>query len=157
MNTYQEIVDFLEESNAIEGVHSDEALTDAAVAWERATQFKALGPKEILELHKELMGRISPEIAGQFRKVAVRVGTWIAPNPGMINRLLYQWSMNHGRAKMWEQIKSAHVAFEKIHPFEDGNGRIGRIIMNWQCVKAGLPIVNIHVGDEQKSYYQWFK
>jgi Fic family protein len=49
-----------------------------------------------------------------------------------------------------------HVKFEKIHPFEDGNGRIGRILLNWQRVKAGLPILTIYEKDKH-AYYKWFE
>ena len=54
-------------------------------------------------------------------------------------------------------IKRWHIQFEHIHPFEDGNGRVGRILMNFQLVKKGLPILVIHEGKEQREYYKWFK
>ena len=54
-------------------------------------------------------------------------------------------------------IKDWHIQFEHIHPFEDGNGRVGRILMNLQLLNEGLPILVIHQGEEQKRYYKWFK
>jgi hypothetical protein len=54
-------------------------------------------------------------------------------------------------------IKQWHINFEGIHPFEDGNGRIGRILMNLQRLSVGLPILIIHEGEEQFEYYKWFK
>ena len=47
--------------------------------------------------------------------------------------------------------------FVFIHPFEDGNGRVGRILMNLQMLKLKLPIMVIHEGREQQSYYRWFR
>jgi len=49
-----------------------------------------------------------------------------------------------------------HIHFEKIHPFVDGNGRMGRILMNWQRVKVGLQPLIIWASERQ-AYYAWFK
>jgi len=57
--------------------------------------------------------------------------------------------------KNGKHIQLDHITFEKIHPFIDGNGRIGRIFMNWQRKKAGLPILVIKEAEKQK-YYDWF-
>jgi len=56
-----------------------------------------------------------------------------------------------------ECAKAMHVDFEDIHPFEDGNGRCGRHIMNKHRLELGLPIHVIHEGKEQQEYYGWFK
>jgi len=48
-----------------------------------------------------------------------------------------------------------HINFEKIHPFIDGNGRIGRMLLNWQRVKLGLPVLVIKESEKQE-YYKWF-
>jgi len=58
--------------------------------------------------------------------------------------------------KSIRDIKLSHIEFENIHPFEDGNGRVGRILMNIQCLNAGLPLLVIHTGKEQQKYYTWF-
>ncbi len=55
----------------------------------------------------------------------------------------------------WSQ--QLHVSYEKIHPFVDGNGRTGRMFMNWWRLTNGLPLLIIHEGDEQYNYYQWFQ
>jgi hypothetical protein len=49
-----------------------------------------------------------------------------------------------------------HVSFEHLHPFRDGNGRVGRILYNWQRLKLGLPIHVIKYEDRWE-YYNWFK
>jgi fido (protein-threonine AMPylation protein) len=52
--------------------------------------------------------------------------------------------------------RDAHVRFEHIHPFVDGNGRLGRMLMNWQRKQEGLDILVIE--DAKKhEYYEWFK
>jgi len=78
-------------------------------------------------------------------------------SPALLEHDILKWIDTHCDAKTDETIKKAHIAFEKIHPFEDGNGRVGRIILNFQRVKAGLPILVIHTGKEQQEYYKWFK
>ena len=54
------------------------------------------------------------------------------------------------------RIALAHAQFETIHPFLDGNGRIGRILYNVHRLSMGLPLHIIHVGEEQQEYYKWF-
>ena len=54
------------------------------------------------------------------------------------------------------RIKKDHVEFESIHPFVDGNGRIGRLLMNWERIKLGLPIIIIYE-KSKGEYYAWFR
>ena len=102
------------------------------------------------------MYHIDPRIAGKLRGVNVRVGSSIRPDHtlvyGLINELLREPA-----PKTEEEIKQWHIKFEEIHPFEDGNGRSGRILMNWQRVSNGLPLLIIHTGEEQLTYYKWFR
>jgi len=70
----------------------------------------------------------------------------------MIKAALYDWCEDLKESKNW---KSMHIQFEKIHPFIDGNGRIGRILMNWHRLKLGLPI-KIIIETEKYNYYKWF-
>lgn len=52
--------------------------------------------------------------------------------------------------------KTLHIVFEKIHPWMDGNGRTGRIFMNWHRIKIlGLPLKTIKYED-RFDYYKWF-
>jgi Fic family protein len=54
-----------------------------------------------------------------------------------------------------ECVALFHLRFESIHPFIDGNGRTGRLLMNLQLIKTGLPAVNIKFSD-RKRYYDAF-
>jgi Fic family protein len=148
-------VEFLTESNYIEA--EDDNIEQAARAWDYIKQQKDLSNQAICKAHKTLMiGKPYPPPRGFYRSVPqinVTVGRHAAPGWYMVDGLMTNWCMDY------EQMgwKKAHVAFETIHPFVDGNGRIGRILMNWQRLQEGLPILIIHEGPEQMEYYKWFK
>lgn len=150
------IIDFLKQSNYIESEYSKKALNDAISAWGYLIKKDNITFNRIIEAHRLLIINISPNIAGKLRDYDVRVGYRICPKWYNINELLINWVKLHAKANTEEKIKQAHIAFEKIHPFGDGNGRIGRIIMNWQRIKNKLPILIIHEGSQQREYYKWF-
>lgn len=58
---------------------------------------------------------------------------------------------NHCKKKVLEHILDFHVHFEQIHPFQDGNGRVGRLIMFKECLANG--IVPFIITDELKLFY----
>lgn len=51
-----------------------------------------------------------------------------------------------------EKVCLFHLKFELIHPFLDGNGRTGRLILNLELMKAGYPPINIKFKERQKYY-----
>lgn len=113
---------------------------------------------DLLQAHKILMDGILKE-AGNFRMVNVRVGNHIAPPPYMVSKHmgeLFDWLKDSDEHPL---VKSCvfHYEFEFIHPFSDGNGRIGRlwqsvILYHWKNIFSSLPIESI-IRDNQQKYY----
>ena len=119
-----------------------------------------LDENEILNIHTlVLMDR--PEARGKYRSVPVRIlGTNAKPSepylikPNMEN--LINWYKNEKELSMIERIALFHLKFETIHPFLDGNGRTGRLILNFELMKNGYVPINIKYKDRRR-YYDAFK
>lgn len=158
----QNEIDFLKESNAIESEFSQEALEDAQAAWEYGKEHRSkIDLKVILRIHELLMRRLNSKIAGSWRvNIAVEVGNRYcsAKSKYFIKKEVQEWldSCIHTGLGTEEDIKRWHVKFENIHPFVDGNGRTGRILLNLQRLNVNLPILIIKDSEKQK-YYDWFK
>lgn len=115
----------------------------------------------MLLLHKMLISNIRDDIAGRFRNENefVRVGSHIAPNPQEIEERIKKMLSEYNAINyenIIKRIARLHLTFEYIHPFVDGNGRIGRVINNYLLIREGFVPINIKFIDREK-YYQAFK
>lgn len=113
----------------------------------------------ILGIHLRLMNGIISD-AGQYRTHSVRImGSHVAlANYSKIPELVFDL-VNDIKAETGDIITSmanTHAKFEQIHPFSDGNGRTGRLIMLAQALKAGLvpPLV---VKERKHAYYKYLE
>lgn len=168
-----DIIEFLQQSNYIENEFSSEALDDAVAAWNYIMSKPTLNKGRILHIHSMLMKTrdIPEELKGEWRHPTetlsgnVSVGGHVKPHWKFVPIRMEDFiiavnnSLKSKYVKSGEQMKGTciamHVTFENIHPFIDGNGRVGRILMNWQMQKFGLPVMVIKEEDKQ-SYYKWF-
>lgn len=157
-------LEFLIQSNYIEDERGEQALEDAIKAWDYArNNFKDCGTlAHLINIHYILMCNIFNEIAGKIRDVNVTVGGRSCPDYTLVGGLLYEWLKGYGeqhKGKSDKQIdiicRQSHVDFEHIHPFQDGNGRTGRILYNMQRIRYGLDILVIKEEDKV-DYYNWF-
>ncbi len=111
----------------------------------------------IRTLHRHLLQGIHPE-AGQYSKHhRVIRGVEIALThpkdiPEEVGELLAAWGGKPVK-KTLREIASFHVQFELIHPFGDGNGRLGRILMALQCLERGYPPIVIETA-RKADYYE---
>lgn len=114
--------------------------------------------KFVLKLHKVLFHNILGENAGRFRKVQVFVmgAKEIPPNPeeieGEFSELIKWYKFNKKRYSPIILASYVHCGFEGIHPFVDGNGRVGRLLLNFILMKNGLPPVDIKQERRLKYY-----
>ena len=107
-----------------------------------------------------LIGGINDGIAGRFRAKGeyVRVGTYIAPAPEHVERQILATLLEYTsdlNSYFLDKISKFHLDFETIHPFNDGNGRIGRALINYQLQRLGFPSVIVR-DREKKDYYKAF-
>lgn len=173
------IEEFLKHSNWIEREYSDRAFKDAVKAWDYAyaRRKEPLSLKHILKIHNLLMKNIRPDIAGNLRTCDVYIGGERKEFVSMakLKIQLKRFTTEFGRVishknsipleELEKEIRENHVMFEGIHPFEDGNGRSGRILYNLLRQKCGLPVHVIHgwaqgedeFHKEQAEYYGWFR
>ncbi len=106
-----------------------------------------------------LMNR--PDDKGVYRRIPVRImGAYTEPvQPYMIAPKMEELiAKNEGREHSMhiiERIARFHLEFEGIHPFIDGNGRTGRLIMNLDLIRNGFPPINVKFAD-RKRYYDSF-
>ena len=126
------------------------------------TFFKAINEKAelsagmLINWHKKIFLDTKPDIAGRFRKYLVRVGDYRAPDWQDINKLIkefFEWYNKNKKAMHPVELTArAHYKFERIHPFGDGNGRIGRLITAYLLRKGSYPLLIIEY-KKRKSYY----
>ena len=118
----------------------------------------ALSEKYIKELHFLLKSGTSDSRfdwfgVGEYKKLANEVGGIDTTAPRAVAKEMKALldSYNSKKEKSLEDILSFHVAFERIHPFQDGNGRVGRLIMFGECLKHNIaPFI---IDEEHKLFY----
>ena len=120
-----------------------------------------LKTKLILSMHKTLLTDIDDNIAGRFRsgKEWVRVGNHLGANPQFVPTLMQELVDNYNQNKIsyfLDAVAHFHAEFETIHPFVDGNGRMGRILINLQLMNLGFPPIIIQNKNKHTEYYPLF-
>lgn len=113
----------------------------------------------ILKLHRMLLEGIDDQIAGRFRfgRETVQAGSHGGANPALVNGLMTElvkrYNATDDETYFLERIARFHAELEKIHPFLDGNGRLGRVLINRQLEMLGLPPVIIPAKTKQSDYF----
>lgn len=125
---------------------------------ELARQKRTIGEREIKDLHSLIMRGIDRNEAGRYRTLDVRAaGTeHVYPPHFRLRELMekfVEWLNSSDAAKLHpvEFASEEHYRFVSIHPFRDGNGRVGRLLMNLTLLRHGYPIAVI-TNERRKEY-----
>ncbi len=135
---------------------------NSVTAWkylENRFQWAHLFENDIFLLHeKQMRGHLHESDLGIYRKCGVRVGSYIVPPHGKIKPLMTQFIKRFAEGNT--DPLTMHYEFEKIHPFVDGNGRVGRLLWAWDLLRRGKqvhPILDHFDGknflEKRQEYY----
>lgn len=120
-----------------------------------AVEKRDINAHAILDLHQMVMRDIDAAWGGRLRNgpVFIKGSRHTPPNAAHLGEnldALISWA---GQSALHPILVAAevHFRFESLHPFFDGNGRTGRLLMNWQLLRAGFPLTVIQV--EERSRY----
>ena len=173
-------------SNAIEGSTLTYAETYAILYNDNSFKIEGKEPREIYEAinHKKALELVfknlqsNEEFDERFIKnlnqiinrdikytegyrtvqVFIQGSEHIPPEPEKVPNLMmyYIYNYNHDNQDIFTKISRNHIEFEKIHTFEDGNGRTGRLLINYELLKNNLPPVVIAKEDRVK-YFEFLR
>jgi len=90
---------------------------------------------------------------GDYKRLANEVGNEQTVPPAEVHKRVKELLAEYNAIKRidLDDVLNFHVCFERIHPFQDGNGRIGRLLLFWQCLQSG--IVPFIITEELRLYY----
>ena len=173
-------------SNAIEGSTLTYAETYAILYNDNSFKIEGKEPREIYEAinHKKALELVFKNLQNEdgfderfikklnetinrdikdtegYRAVQVfiRGSEHIPPAPEKIPNLMnyFVYNYNHDEEDIFTKIARYHIEFEKIHPFEDGNGRTGRLLLNYELLKKDIPPVVISK-EERVKYFEFLR
>jgi Fic family protein len=112
----------------------------------------------IKELHKILKNNTSDSqkswfAVGDYKRLANEVGGEETAQPSDVHQRMKELLAEYNGLEHieFDNILDFHVQFERIHPFQDGNGRVGRLLMFWQCLQAA--IVPFIITEDLRLFY----
>ena len=115
--------------------------------------------KTVLQLHEEVFRGVIPD-AGQWRRVNVRMSgaRYSPPRPEKVIAEMESWQEELRRreledADLFESAAWMHCGFERIHPFTDGNGRVGRLLLNLHLLRHNWPPVHVLPGGRKRYLF----
>ena len=145
----------IRQSNLIENIDDPAEDEQSMVAWlilngtDKLSHGLICKVQKVITLHQS---DLAPNERGYYRDMArvdVRVGAYRPPAYALVPGLMDNWLLDYEELGPWR----AHVRFEKVHPFVDGNGRTGRLLLWRQEILLGKEPTLIKAAD-RLSYYR---
>lgn len=151
--TREIIVDKIAPNRPLRDIRETE--THFKVFLEMLKKKENLSKELLLKWHKAIFEETKPDVSGRYRDFMVRVGSYRAPDWQDVEKLMKDFIKFSNKRELnpVELAARSHYQFEKIHPFGDGNGRIGRLIMNYILWHASYPMLIIEY-TKRRSYYK---
>lgn len=156
---------YAHQSNLIEGIDNEEADLALRRAWRETGHMrweKKLSHASICRAQETITSwqeDLYPIHRGAYRdrsRAEVRVGGTRMPSFEIVQRLMDEWLLKYGDLRVPYDTKQAHIEFEKIHPFVDGNGRTGRLLY-WVHESCQRKMPTLFLNDEKDAYFKWFQ
>ncbi len=137
---------------------NDKIIKDAIVCRDDSKCSHTIDTRDIQNFHFALMSGIRTDAGEYSTKMRIIPGheDLYLTDARDIPEVLERWVEKYKQITTLEDIAKAHADFELIHPFGDGNGRVGRIIMTMHCIYAGYipPLIN---KSNKALYYVFLK
>jgi hypothetical protein len=158
-----DIKKYIKASNEIEGIYDPNEDLQSLNAWAYLEQLTTLAHVDIMRVQKIItinQANLSPNQRGWYRGMAgnitnVSVGGRNAPDYSYVEDLMKQWLLDVPEMTPL----TAHIRFEAIHPFVDGNGRTGRMLYWFICKKRGIKpyYYSADTEKDRQHYYRLFE
>ncbi len=128
--------------------------------WLSEKRRNVITEEHIKKLHAILMNGIRSD-AGQYRQHGVRIVGANVPTANYLKvpdrmKQFVQKIKTNTKINVFSQIAKTHTEFEQIHPFSDGNGRVGRLLMQAQALQHELPPILVHQ-EKKQAYYKYLQ
>lgn len=153
------------ESNLIEGFDDPSMDACGLAAWARLRGVETLKLEDLSVLHRVVVARqpdprwtarqnLTGSWRGELREMDLTVGGRTCPPWQEVPELMEDWLR---AMENWEMCdpREMHVQYEVMHPWADGNGRTGRLLMWWHEVQLGRRPTLVRYAEVQR-YYDWF-
>lgn len=149
------IKDLIRQSNLIESIDDPIEDQNSLNAWEWLIEWKKPTHGMILELHYRITKNFAEAHPGHYRTHNVQVGNYAPPKWNTVLYLMDDFVDKFGDTTNPLNPIDTHIWFERIHPFADGNGRTGRLLLWWQETLLGYDLTEITYAGRD-GYYAWF-
>ena len=165
--TRAQVEDLVERRQAsgdlVENLEVDGYARAADWAYQHARDYQGVPIAVLSELHKLALGPtwavappVSRDAPGAWRRGGVKIRSVQVPMPALIPAELDNWSRSTAELEQRHPLVHAadhHAWFERIHPFVDGNGRVGRLVLNFMLLQHGYPPAVI-LASQRRRYLQ---